>query len=165
VRLFIFLLATLTIAPISFAEPDATVQADRIVILKSKRTLYLYQGDKVLKTYQIALGKAPKAPKAQQGDHRTPEGLYFIDAKNSHSQYHLSLHISYPNEQDRVNARKRGVNPGGDIMIHGLPDQYAYLGALHRQYDWTEGCIAVTNAEIEEIWRLVPVGTPVEIRP
>ena len=127
--------------------------------------MYLYQGDKVLKTYKVALGGKPEGPKTQQGDHKTPEGVYKINARNSKSLYHLSLHISYPNEQDRAQARKRGVKPGGDIMIHGLPDDYAYLGALHRQHDWTEGCIAVTNAEIEEIWKLVPVGTPIEIKP
>lgn len=155
----------LTIASTSFAAANASVQADRIVILKAKRTMFLYQGDKLLKTYRVALGGKPEGPKTQQGDHKTPEGVYKIDGKNSKSLYHLSLHISYPNEQDRAQARKRGVNPGGDIMIHGLPDQYAYLGALHRQHDWTEGCIAVTNAEIEEIWKLVPIGTSVEIKP
>lgn len=153
------------IASNSFAVPNESVRADRIVVLKSKRTMYLYQGDKVLKTYKVALGGKPEGPKTQQGDHKTPEGVYKINARNSKSLYHLSLHISYPNEQDRAQARKRGVKPGGDIMIHGLPDDYAYLGVLHRQHDWTEGCIAVTNAEIEEIWKLVPVGTPIEIKP
>jgi murein L,D-transpeptidase YafK len=100
-----------------------------------------------------------------EGDHKTPEGSYTIDAKNAQSQFHLSLHISYPSALDRQNAVKLGTLPGGAIMIHGLAKQFAYLGALHRQVDWTDGCVAVTNAEIEEIWKLVPVGARVEIRP
>jgi murein L,D-transpeptidase YafK len=125
----------------------------------------LMDHDKVLKTYRVALGGVPVGAKQKQGDHKTPEGEYIIDAKNSRSQFHLSLHISYPNASDRERARRLGVNPGGDIMIHGLPPAYASLGPLHRQWDWTEGCIAVTDSEIEEIWDLVPVGTRVEIRP
>jgi murein L,D-transpeptidase YafK len=144
---------------------NTPVQADRIVILKSKRTMYLYQGDKLLKTYKVALGGNPVGPKSRQGDHKTPEGTYRIDAKNSKSQFHLSLHVSYPNEKDRANAKKIGVSPGGDIMIHGLADKYAYIGKAQASYDWTDGCIAVSNSEIEEIWKLVAVGTPVEIRP
>jgi murein L,D-transpeptidase YafK len=125
----------------------------------------LYQNGKLLKTYKIALGGNPLGPKTRQGDHRTPEGVYQIDSKNSKSRYHLALHVSYPNEDDRSRAATLKSNPGGDIMVHGLPDQYAYLGALHRQTDWTDGCIAVTNGEIEEIWKLVPIGTVIEIKP
>lgn len=125
----------------------------------------LYSGGKVIKTYRIALGPNSVGPKTRQGDHRTPEGTYRIDAKNAHSRYHLALHVSYPDAKDRERARKLGVSPGGDIMIHGLPDQYAFLGPLHTKYDWTDGCIAVSNAEIEEIWKLVPVGTEVQINP
>jgi murein L,D-transpeptidase YafK len=104
-------------------------------------------------------------PKQVEGDHKTPEGNYIIDAKNSHSQFHLSLHISYPSAEDQKRAGSMGARPGGAIMIHGLAAPFAYLGPLHRQTDWTDGCVAVTNAEIEEIWKLVPVGTRVEIRP
>lgn len=143
----------------------ASQTADRIVILKSKRTLILYSDGKELKSYKVALGGQPIGPKSRQGDHRTPEGIYRIDSKNAHSRFHKALHISYPNQQDRLRARELGVSPGGDIMIHGLPDAYAYLGPLHRQHDWTEGCIAVTNSEIEEIWTLVQIGTEIEIRP
>ncbi len=141
------------------------VQADRIVVYKSRRTMELLQDGKVIKTYKIALGGTPTGAKTRQGDHRTPEGVYRIDAKNSKSRFHLSLHVSYPNAEDRARAAKARVSPGGDIMVHGLPDAYAYLGALHRQVDWTDGCIAVTNAEIEEIWKLVPIGTTIEIKP
>lgn len=125
----------------------------------------LLRGSKTLKTYKVALGGVPVGPKHIEGDHKTPEGDYVIDAKNAHSRFHLALHISYPNAADTEAARKLGSRPGGAIMIHGLAKPFAYLGALHRQADWTDGCIAVTNPEIEEIWKLVPVGTRVEIRP
>ena len=127
--------------------------------------MVLYQNGHIVKTYRIALGPNSVGPKLRQGDLRTPEGVYQIDAKNPHSHYHLALRLSYPNEEDRDRAKKLGVSPGGDIMIHGLPDRYSYVGSLHTRLDWTEGCIAVTNKEIEEIWKLVPVGTPVEIQP
>jgi murein L,D-transpeptidase YafK len=140
-------------------------QADHIVIVKSKRSMTLIRGTQILKTYSVALGTVPIGAKEKQGDHKTPEGNYVIDAKNAHSRFHLALHISYPRAEDRERARKLRVSPGGDIMIHGLASSFAFLGALHRQTDWTDGCIAVTNPEIEEIWRLVPVGTTVEIRP
>jgi murein L,D-transpeptidase YafK len=143
----------------------AKEQADKVIVEKSKRTLTLMQGDKVLKTYKVALGGDPVGAKERQGDHKTPEGNYVIDSKNAHSQFHLALHVSYPNAADRARARKAGFDPGGSIMIHGLAPSFAWMGPLHRQKDWTDGCIAVTNEEIEEIWTLVPVGTPVEIRP
>jgi murein L,D-transpeptidase YafK len=162
--LFLLLLSTAAAARPA-APPTKPDHADRIVILKSKRILMLFQGEKVLRTYQVAIGTVPIGPKHMHGDHKTPEGNYRIDARNAHSHYHLGLHISYPNAIDRKNARRSAVSPGGDIMIHGLPPSYAYLGALHRQTDWTDGCIAVTDQEIEEIWQLVPVGTVVEIRP
>jgi murein L,D-transpeptidase YafK len=158
---FIFLGVFVSLAG---ASRDAE-QADHILIVKSTRTMTLTRGNKVLKTYKVALGTVPVGPKQKQGDHKTPEGNYVINAKNSHSQFHLALHISYPKAEDRERAQKMGVSPGGDIMIHGLAPQFAFLGALHRQTDWTDGCVAVTNPEIEEIWKLVPVGTTVEIRP
>jgi murein L,D-transpeptidase YafK len=159
IQLLIFLIAAVR------CIAATTAQADRIVIIKSARTLALLSGSKVLKTYKVALGSVPVGPKLVEGDHKTPEGSYVIDAKNSHSQFHLSLHISYPSTANQQRARSIGARPGGAIMIHGLARPFAYLGPLHRQTDWTDGCIAVTNAEIEEIWRLVPVGTRVEIRP
>jgi murein L,D-transpeptidase YafK len=147
------------------AAAAVPVQADKIVILKSAHSMTLLSGGKVLKTYKIALGSVPVGPKHVEGDHKTPEGTYLIDAKNGHSQFHLSLHISYPSAADQQRARSMGARPGGAIMIHGLAKPFAYPGPLHRQTDWTDGCVAVTNAEIEEIWQLVPVGTRVEIRP
>lgn len=152
-------------ASLADAGNPARLQADRIVIVKSKRTLTLLHGSKILKTYKVALGPSPLGAKTQQGDNKTPEGLYTVDSRNPHSQFHLALHISYPNAADRARAAKLNVNAGGDIMIHGLPPAYSYLGPLHRKFDWTAGCVAVTDSEIEEIWNLVPVGTVVEIKP
>lgn len=146
------------------ADKSTSAKADRVVIVKSTRTLTLFNHGQVLKTYQVALGGDPVGPKQKAGDNKTPEGEYLIDSKNPHSRFHLALHISYPNAADRERARKLGVNPGGDVEIHGLESEYAWVGSLHRQVDWTAGCIAVTNPEIEEIYKLVPVGAPVEIR-
>ena len=120
---------------------------------------------KVLKTYKVALCAHSIGGKERVGDDKTPEGLYSVDWKNAQSKFHLALHVSYPNAVDKERARKLGVNPGGEIEIHGIGAKYGYLGALHRQVDWTAGCIAVTNEEIDEIWKLVAVGTPIEIIP
>ncbi len=119
----------------------------------------------MIKTYKVALGGDPVGPKARQGDHKTPEGAYVLDARNPHSQFYKSIHISYPGEHDRAIARRDRVSPGGDVFIHGLPNGYGAIGAAHRLRDWTDGCIAVTNEEIDEIWKAVPDGTPIEIRP
>jgi murein L,D-transpeptidase YafK len=140
-------------------------RVDRIVIEKSKRTLALMNGTKIVKTYKVALGGQPVGAKDRQGDHKTPEGLYAVDAKNPQSQFYKALHISYPSGADRANARKLGVNPGGDVEIHGLGAKWGWLGAKHRLTDWTDGCIALTNEEIDEIYPQIKVGTTVEIRP
>src|SRR5579864_6572574 len=155
----------IAIAPLSSARSTPEVKVDQIVIVKSRRTMTLMHHAQALKSYRIALGAVPVGAKEKHGDHKTPEGDYVISGKNPHSQFHLALRISYPNTVDRERARKLGVAPGGDIMIHGLMPQYASLGSRHRETDWTDGCVAVSNAEIEEIWKLVPVGTPVKIRP
>jgi len=99
------------------------------------------------------------------GDHKTPEGIYVLDHKNPKSGFHLAMHISYPNSLDRERAAKEGVPPGGDIMVHGVKHGFGWVGRLHRLVDWTDGCIAVTNAEMDQFWELVPEGTPIEIRP
>ena len=126
--------------------------------------MQLVGGKEILKMYKIALGSEPVGAKQKEGDRRSPEGKYVIDSRNAQSRFHLALHISYPNAADRARAKRLGVSPGGALMIHGLEKKYAWLGAMHRQTDCTDGCIAVTNAEIEEIWSLVPVGTPIEIK-
>lgn len=139
--------------------------ADRILIEKKERRLTLFSKGKVLKTYQIALGGNPSGPKERQGDNKTPEGTYVIDSRNRNSRYHRSLHISYPNEKDKKRAKELGVSAGGDIMIHGIKNGLSWVGDLHTDVDWTKGCIAVTDDEIEEIDKLTPNGTIVEIRP
>jgi len=139
--------------------------ADKILIEKKERRLTLISNGNVLKTYKIALGGNPNGPKERQGDNKTPEGTYVIDSRNRDSRYHLSLHISYPNERDKKRAKELGVSPGGDIMIHGIKNGFSLVGDLHTGFDWTKGCIAVTDEEIEEIEKLVPDGTIVEIRP
>jgi murein L,D-transpeptidase YafK len=155
----IFLLATSTPA-----RPQSD-PVDRILIEKSTHTMKLMLRNDIVKTYKVSLSRVPVGAKQHSGDHRVPEGQYFIDSKNRFSKFHLALHISYPNAADRLRAKKLGVDPGGNIEIHGLGSTYGWAGSLHRTIDWTDGCIAVTNPEIEEIFPLVPVGTPVEIRP
>jgi murein L,D-transpeptidase YafK len=146
-------------ATLPSAPSAPTEQADRIVVAKSLHTLTLYSHGTVLHTYRVALGRSTGA-KQQQGDNRTPEGHYQIDGHNARSSCHLALHISYPNADDRAHHRT-----GGDVEIHGLPNGFGYIGSLHRTTDWTYGCIAVTDAEMEEIYRLVPNGTPIDIQP
>jgi murein L,D-transpeptidase YafK len=147
------------------AKEGHATTADQVIVVKTQRTLTLLLHGKVLRTYKVALGGSPVGAKDQQGDHKTPEGHYILDRRNAKSRFYKSIHVSYPNGQDRKRASQRGVAPGGDIMIHGLPNGFGWLGATHRAQDWTDGCIAVTNAEMDEIWDLVPDGTPIEIRP
>jgi murein L,D-transpeptidase YafK len=147
------------------AADQGRQQADAILILKKDHRMELLADGKVIRKYQVALGQGGLAPKQREGDARTPEGLYVIDAKYEHSKYHKALHVSYPNAEDRRRAAKLHVAPGGAIMIHGLPNGKGWVGARHRLFDWTLGCIAVTDEEIDEVWKLVPVGTAVEIRP
>lgn len=142
-----------------------SAKADNVIVLKGQRRLLLLHGDKTLKVYTVVLGREPHDHKVREGDGRTPEGTYRLDSRNPRSRFHLALHISYPNESDRARAVAAGASPGGDIMIHGLPNGLGWIGKLHRFIDWTDGCIAVTNREMEEIWRAVDDGTPIEIRP
>ncbi|MCC6857357.1 MAG: L,D-transpeptidase family protein [Bryobacterales bacterium] len=165
VRITQFAAAFLVLLLFPCRVPGAEGLADKLVVYKSKRELLLYRGGKVLRSYRVALGSNPVGPKQRQGDGRTPEGTYTISGRNAASAFHRSLRISYPNAADRVRARRQRVNPGGDIMIHGLPNGQGFIGAAHRLVDWTDGCIAVTDAEIEEIWRLAPDGTPIRIDP
>jgi murein L,D-transpeptidase YafK len=139
--------------------------ADRVVVEKAQRKLTLYRAGRPLKTYEVALGRNPIGHKEREGDGRTPEGMYRIDFHKRNSSFHRALHVSYPNVTDRARALAQGVSPGGDIMIHGLPKAFATVGSAHRLHDWTEGCVAVTNSEIEEIWAAVPDGTPIDLRP
>ena len=147
------------------ASTAVPIAADSIVVEKAARTLTLYHQGEPVRIYFVALGKNPVGHKKSLGDGRTPEGLYHIAGHNPESKYHLSLMVSYPNEKDLADARARGVTTGGDIMIHGLPDRFADYGPAHRQWDWTKGCIAVTNSEIEEIWSAIPDGATIQIKP
>jgi len=158
-------IVTPTISRTPVVGIKSIVLADSIVVEKSKRTLTLYLGGVPVRTYGVALGKQPAGDKVRIGDGKTPEGLFRIDFKNSQSKYHMALHISYPDAAHLQRANALGVSPGGDIMVHGLPPAFKDVGAAHRDYDWTEGCIAVTDDEIEEIWRAVPPGSPIQIKP
>jgi len=162
IRIFTGLLILIAAAFAQNAKPE---RADRVVVFKKQRTLELWGNGKVLRTYKVALGGDPVGPKSERGDHKTPEGDYILDSRNSHSQFYKSIHISYPNAAQRAAAKKRGVSPGGDVFVHGLPNGYGSIGGAHRLKDWTDGCVAVTDDEIDEIWKLVPDGTPIEIRP
>lgn len=147
---------------------EGVLDVDKVVVYKVKRELQLCAGDSVLKRYEIALGKQPKGHKQREGDSRTPEGKYVLDWRNPKSKYYLSIHISYPNWADEERAEELGVSPGGDIFIHGYPNgvtasmwsRYWFLGR-----DWTDGCIAVSNDAMDEIWNSVANGTPIEIYP
>lgn len=152
--------------PLNVIAATATAdQADKIEVYKEKHELHLIKSGRIYKSYKISLGDNLKGPKRQQGDEKTPEGKYTISGRNPNSHYHLSLRISYPNAEDIAWAKKHKVNPGGDIMIHGLPNGQGYIGKGHLLKDWTNGCIALTNDEIEEVWKLVPDGTSIEIFP
>ena len=132
---------------------------------KGKRLLTVYHNHHTFLSYRIALGRNPVGPKTCSGDYRTPEGRYTVRKQNSQSRFYRSLLLTYPNHDDRERARKQGCSPGGDVAIHGLENGYGWVGRTHRDVDWTNGCVAVTNQEMDTLWRLVPVGTPVEIRP
>jgi murein L,D-transpeptidase YafK len=139
--------------------------ADCILVEKSSRRLTLLRNGNALKTYRVALGHAPIGAKEYEGDQRTPEGIYSIDFHKPDSDYHLALHVSYPEQRDVDRAAAQGLSAGSDIMIHGLPNGRGWIGRFHRRSDWTAGCMAVANFEIEEIYRAVPDGTPIELRP
>ena len=148
--------------------PDGE-QADLVAVFKAERRLTLSRAGSVLKTYRVALGFAPEGHKEREGDGRTPEGAYTIDARNPRSAFHLSLRVSYPDDKDKARAASRGVPPGGDIYIHGQPNERPKVPPKvpgdHPNRDWTTGCVAVTDAEMREIWSLVPRGARVVIHP
>lgn len=141
------------------------IVVDKILVYKSKRQLLAYSSGMMVKTYKISLGKNPIGAKAYKDDHKTPEGLYYINKKNVVSKYHKKLVISYPNHTNEVNARKMHMKPGEHIEIHGLPNKLGLLGKFQRWYDWTDGCIALTDEEIDELYAAVKIGTPIEIKP
>ena len=155
---------TALVVPSSVVAPPLGL-VDSIVVEKKARMLTLFRDGKPARSYLVALGGHPLGDKLSAGDKRTPEGLFYIDARQPNSKYHLALHISYPDVVHRARSQAAGVQPGGDIMIHGLPNGLGAAGASHRINDWTNGCVALTDEEIEQIWSVVPIGTPVEIKP
>jgi murein L,D-transpeptidase YafK len=140
-------------------------RADYVVVDKSDRKLYLYKAGRILREFDVALGLVPNGPKQREGDFRTPEGKYMLDARNANSDFFLSIHVSYPNEADRTRAHAQGVDPGGQIMIHGWPNEPKYDMRRYENTDWTDGCIAVNNSDMVDIWLLTRESTPIEIRP
>ncbi|WP_005033586.1 L,D-transpeptidase family protein [Holophaga foetida] len=163
----ILMLPTLAVQFCGAASPRSPhgTRADLIVVEKAKRLMTAYAKGKPIRSYRVALGASPIGPKEREGDKRTPEGAYTIDGRMKNSQYHRSLHISYPSPSDIARAKAGGFNPGGAVMIHGLKNGQGWVGSLHTSMDWTHGCIAVTDPEIEELWRIVPDGTPIHIKP
>jgi murein L,D-transpeptidase YafK len=168
--LFFLVLCVAALAVAAFARLNVNplphdAVADRVVVEKSARRLTLLRNGDALKTYRVALGRTPVGAKEYEGDQRTPEGAYTIDFHKPDSDYHLALHVSYPEQRDVDRAAAQGLSAGSDIMIHGLPNGRGWIGRFHRRNDWTAGCVAVTDFEIEEIYRAVPDGTPIELRP
>lgn len=177
-----FLLASSFLVPVSASADDLLAKADarmplagdfqkpavsinKVLVRKHERRLYLMVDDQVVRSYRISLGDNPEGHKLYEGDERTPEGDYTLDWRNAGSDFHKSIHISYPSAEDRELAHAWGLNPGGSIMIHGLPNQAGDMAFAYQGLDWTDGCIAVTNDEIDEIWSLVADGTPISIVP
>lgn len=158
----LILVSLACVIPVTAAE---SLTPDRILVLKSERKLLLMAGDEIVRSMDIALGLRPEGPKRQEGDYKTPEGIYWLEAKNPNSDFFLSLKVSYPNAEDRSLARQLGVDPGGQIMIHGLPNEPRYEEAMYTGWDWTDGCIAVSNSDMVDLWRLTAVSMPIEIRP
>jgi len=135
-----------------------------VLVDKSEKKMYLISEGKRVKEYDVVFGANPIGHKQQEGDERTPEGKYILDYKKENSSFYKAIHISYPNKEDKDRAKKNGVNPGGLIMIHGQKNGFGWLSWLMQWFNWTDGCIAVTNSEMEEIWELVKEGTPIEIK-
>lgn len=159
-RIIAAVLATLCLASEVYAA-----EVDHVLVIKSERKLFLMSGDSIVRQYDIALGANPTGHKSQEGDEKTPEGLYELDYKKSDSSFYKAIHISYPNADDLAAAKEAGVDPGGLIMIHGQRNGFGWLAPVSQNFDWTNGCIAVTNSEMDEVWNLVSVGTTIEIRP
>jgi len=166
---WILFLVSIAVAIFYYAYPEnklnPNAKIDKLVVLKSKRQLLAYSKGELLKTYQVSLGAEPSGDKDFEGDNKTPEGIYYINDKNPNSDYYKNLGISYPNKADQNKAKQLGKSAGGDIKIHGIKNNAEFVGKYHRWFDWTLGCIAVTNEEIDELYGAVKIGTPIEIKP
>ena len=163
--LIVLIFGILTWANYPIEQLPDSAKTDRIVVEKKNRKMTIYQDEKILRSYKISLGRSPIGAKEKEGDKKTPEGIYSIIEHFEPSAFHRSLRISYPDSNDIKRAEKEGVSPGSDIMIHGIRNGLGLMGRMHLWLDWTAGCIAVTNQEIEELWRVVPDGTEIEIKP
>ncbi len=165
---WLFALFCLLFATFSQANTSPTLQGravDKVLVVKSERKLHLLSRGETLKSYRVSLGKQPKGPKVREGDRRTPEGFYWIDWRKTSDKFNLSMHISYPNARDLAHSRTTNTPPGGMIMLHGTPIDTTYPEWYFNTLDWTDGCIAMTNADMQEIWQVVQDGTLIEIRP
>ncbi|MET1069901.1 hypothetical protein C9I50_19265 [Pseudomonas prosekii] len=165
-----WLLALFCLSFVVVSQASTTVTLDgktidKVLVLKSAHQLQLIADGQPLRTYRISLGKQPRGAKLMEGDKRTPEGFYWVDWRKVSDRFNLAMHISYPNRDDTERSRREGVPPGGMIMIHGTPDTYDYPENLFHTLDWTDGCIAMRNMDMREVWGLVPDGTMIEIRP
>jgi murein L,D-transpeptidase YafK len=160
------LLALAPAAPVLAQIPHfKPLKADLVIVRKAARSLQLVHEGRVIATYRVALGRDPSGPKRREGDGRTPEGVYTLDWRNPNSNFHRSIHVSYPREWDGLHAARWGVSAGGEIMLHGLPNGVPPERVGHPEIDWTDGCIALTNDEMDEIWALVDDGTTIIIYP
>lgn len=163
--LALFCLSFIAVSQASTADPLDGRLIEKVLIIKSAHQLQLINDGKAFKSYRISLGRQPRGPKLMEGDKRTPEGFYWVDWRKTSDRFNLSMHISYPNISDAARARREGVAPGGMIMIHGTPDSEDNPEYLFHTLDWTDGCIAMRNIDMREVWNLVPDGTMIEIRP
>ncbi|MBT8078312.1 MAG: L,D-transpeptidase family protein [Gammaproteobacteria bacterium] len=163
------ILILISLVALATAGPTANAsefpQAEKVVVEKGKRKLHLLRDGKPFRSFNIALGMAPQGDKEFEGDQKTPEGIYTLDARNPESDFFLSIRISYPSPRDRAQARARGLDPGGQIMVHGQPNEPTYSEAYYASEDWTNGCIALSNSDMIDMWLMTPDGIPIEIRP
>jgi len=159
-----FILLSLTCVDVKANSKNFVAAIDLVMVDKSERKMYLMSNNQIIKQYQIALGGQPKGHKQQEGDQKTPEGKYTLDYEKEGSAYYRSMHISYPNRSDKEKAKKEGVDPGGFIMVHGQKNMSGELSGFRKNFDWTNGCIAISNDEMDEFLALVSVGTTIQIQ-
>lgn len=167
IRYILLALTTLLLTAFLISGPEdieLSETADKVLVDKSEEKLYLLKAGSTIAEFSVAFGANPVGHKQQEGDERTPEGQYLLDYKKADSSFYKSIHISYPNEADKQAAAEKGVNPGGLIMIHGQRNRLGWLSFITQRFNWTDGCIAVTNSEMDQIWDSVAVNTPIEIR-
>lgn len=143
----------------------SNIKADKVIVNKSQGKLFLMKKGEVIKAYHVVFGANHKGHKQKEGDERTPEGKYILDYKKENSSFYKAIHISYPNKRDKENAKKLKVNPGGFIMIHGQKNNFGFLSFIMQRFNWTDGCIAVSNSQMDEIWEAIDIKTPIEIKP